>query len=159
MKRAAALCWDFTARSWYALQEQTELSPRTFWTFGSEFSPLTATRRAQRSVTLTPDTGRPVYSASRAVRVPGRHLPDARARRVPWSSGRSPFRGHAAASRDGHVSHADIGRDRHIPGAMDQLPEPVVIALLRPNPRRHLAIIGRSLPPLNSDEGTGGSPA
>ena len=83
-----------------------ELSTRTFWTFAREFSSLRRHGSATRGATLSPDTVRPVYSCDRAVRCSRQSSPDARARRSPGSEERSAFRGHAAASRDGHVSQA-----------------------------------------------------
>ena len=61
--------------------------------------------RLMWTATLIPDTVRPVYSCDRAARCSRQSSPDARARRSPGSEERSAFRGHAAASRDGHVSH------------------------------------------------------
>ena len=55
----------------------------------------------------------------------------------------------------GRARDAEIGRDGHIPGAVDELAKPVVIALLRASRRRHRTIIGRSRTPLNPNDATG----
>ena len=50
----------------------------------------------------------------------------------------------------------EIGGDDHVPGALDEIPKPVVVALLRARRGRHGMIIGRSLTPLNSSRMIGG---
>jgi hypothetical protein len=46
--------------------------------------------------------------------------------------------------------HTELRGDRHVPGASDKIPEPMIITSLRARRRFHAAIIGHSLTLLKS---------
>ena len=49
----------------------------------------------------------------------------------------------------GRARDAEVGRDGHVPGALDEMPKAMVVASLSAGRGRHDTIIGRFLTPLN----------
>jgi hypothetical protein len=68
------------------------------------------------------------------------------------------FRCFAEPSTGRRPRDAEIRGDGHVCGGLDEIPKPMIVALLEPDCGRHGMIIGGSLTPLNPLEDIAGGP-